>query len=104
MRNLLDGLPSGGEDEAFEDLLVRPGIRLKRIVSTGQSTPPGQWLQEEEDEWVLLLSGSAGLTLEGEPALTLKPGDHLLIPAHRRHRLDWTALDEPTVWLAAHLN
>jgi cupin 2 domain-containing protein len=103
MRNLLNGLPFGGEDEAFEDLLVRPGLRLERIVSTGQATPRGEWLEQGWDEWVLLLSGSAVLTLEGETSQTLKPGDHLLIAAGRRHRVERTAADEPTVWLAAHL-
>ena len=100
--SLLDGLPAGPEAaERFEDLLARPGVRIERIVSSGQSTPPGQWLEQAWDEWVLLVSGAAGLTLEGEPPMTLRPGDWLLIPVHRRHRVDWT--ETPTVWLAIHL-
>ena len=100
--SLLDGLPAGPEAaERFEDLLTRPGVRIERIVSTGQSTPPGEWLEQAWDEWVLLIAGGAGLTLEGDPALALHPGDHLLIPAPRRHRVDWT--ETPTVWLAVHL-
>ncbi|HTK35558.1 MAG TPA: cupin domain-containing protein [Caulobacteraceae bacterium] len=103
MDSLLQGLPTGAEAaERFEDLLVRPGVRLERIVSTGQATPLGAWLDQAADEWVLLVAGRAGLTLEGEAPLTLVPGDHLLIPAHRRHRVDWT--DTPTVWLALHLD
>lgn len=102
MDNLFQGLPAEAEPaERFDDLLTRPGLRIERIVSTGQSTPPGAWLDQAWDEWVLLVSGRAGLTLEGEALLTLAPGDHLLIPARRRHRVDFT--DIPTVWLAVHM-
>lgn len=103
MDSLLRDLPVGAEAaERFEGLLNRPGVRIERIVSSGQSTPPGEWLEQAWDEWVLLVAGRAGLTLEGDPPLTLEPGDHLLIPAHRRHRVDWT--DTPAVWLAVHLD
>jgi cupin 2 domain-containing protein len=101
--SLLRDLPAGAEAaERFEDLLARPGLRIERIVSSGQTTAPGQWMDQAWDEWVLLVRGAAGLTLEGGPPLTLAPGDHLLIPAHRRHRVDWT--ETPTVWLAVHLD
>jgi cupin 2 domain-containing protein len=88
--------------ERFEDLLTRPGVRIERIFSSGQSTPNGEWMDQAWDEWVLLVAGRAGLTLEGDPPLTFQPGDHLLIPAHRRHRVDWT--ETPTVWLALHFD
>jgi cupin 2 domain-containing protein len=101
LASLLDDLPAGDEAvERFEDLLTGPGARLERIVSSGQATPPSEWLEQAWDEWVLLVAGRAGLTLEGDPPLTLQPGDHLLIPAYRRHRVDFT--DTPTVWLAVH--
>jgi cupin 2 domain-containing protein len=100
--SLFHDLPSQSEAvERFEDLLTRPGVRIERIVSTGQSTQPGEWMDQAWDEWVLLVAGRAGLTLDGDPPLILEPGDHLLIPAHRRHRVDWT--ETPTVWLAVHL-
>ena len=100
--NLLADLPAELQDEQFLDLLERPGVRLERIVSTGQATPHGEWLSQAHEEWVLLLKGAAALTLEGETPLTLSPGDHVLIPAGRRHRVDWTDPSAPTVWLAAH--
>jgi cupin 2 domain-containing protein len=100
--SLLRDLPPGAEAaERFEDLITRPGVRIERIVSSGQSTPPGAWMEQAWDEWVLLVAGRAELTLEGDRPLTLEPGDHLLIPAHRRHRVDWT--ETPTVWLAVQL-
>jgi cupin 2 domain-containing protein len=101
--SLFRDLPDTGQAaERFEELLNRPGVRIERIVSSGQSTPPGEWMDQAWDEWVLLVAGGAGLTLEGAEPLTLGPGDHLLIPAHARHRVDWT--DTPTVWLALHLD
>jgi cupin 2 domain-containing protein len=100
--NLFDDLPGSAPAELFADLLVRPGCRVERIVSTGQATPDDAPCDQAHDEWVLLLKGAAGLWLEGQGECTLRPGDHLLIPAHVRHRVTWTAQDEPTVWLALH--
>ena len=102
MDNLLRDLPAKRDAEQFLTLVNRPGARIERIVSTGQSTPPGEWLEQPWDEWVLLLGGSAGLLIERTGEARLDPGDHLLIARGTRHRVTWTA-DEPTVWLAVHL-
>jgi cupin 2 domain-containing protein len=91
------------EREIFTELLSREGVRIERIVSTGQSTPTDKPYDQDHDEWVLLLRGSAALWIEGEGERELRPGDHILIPAHRAHRVTWTAQAEPTVWLAIHL-
>ena len=101
--NLLADLPDAGAGEAFTELLRRPGIRIERIVSQGQATPQDAPMVQDRDEWVLLLEGAAGLRIEGEDALTLRPGDHLLIAAGQRHWVTWTAGDRATVWLAVHL-
>jgi mannose-6-phosphate isomerase-like protein (cupin superfamily) len=103
LKNLLKRLPAARRDEAFTELLSRPGIRLERIVSRGQATPADAPMVQETDEWVLLLSGAAGLRLEGFEEVTLAPGDHLLIPAGTPHWVTWTGTDRPTVWLALHL-
>jgi len=90
-------------EEIFETLLERGHFRLERIVSTGQATPAGEWYDQERNEWVALLSGSAGLLFEGErEPRVMKPGDHLIIPTHLRHRVEWTDPDRETVWLALH--
>ena len=89
--------------EQFIDLLAAPSLRLEQIVSTGQATPPGEWLDQERAEWVILLRGAARLRFEGESgARDLRPGDYVSIPAHCRHRVDWTSESEPTIWLALH--
>ncbi|MEZ0250205.1 MAG: cupin domain-containing protein [Methylobacteriaceae bacterium] len=99
--NLFAGLPAHADEERFETLLTRPGLRVERIVSTGQASPPGFWYDQDEDEWVAVLQGSAELRFADEPApRLLSAGDHLLIPAHRRHRVERT--QNPTIWLAVH--
>jgi cupin 2 domain-containing protein len=103
--NIFSDLPERSPNEVFRDLAVVPGIRIERIVSTGQTTPAGEWLDEDRAEWVMLVSGSAAVLFEGEAApRELKPGDYLLIPPHLRHRVEWTARDSSTIWLAVHFD
>jgi cupin 2 domain-containing protein len=101
--NLFEGLPARLPEEEIEALLRAPGVRLERIVSSGHATPEGAWYDQPQAEWVVLLRGAARLLIEGEPdARRLRPGDWLLLPAHVRHRVDWTDPTAPTVWLALH--
>jgi cupin 2 domain-containing protein len=79
---------------------LREGMRIERIVSTGQSTPADKPYDQDHDEWVLLLAGSARLWIEGQGERDLRPG--LLIPAHRLHRVMWTVMGRRTIWLAIH--
>ena len=103
IRNLLGQLPAALPQEVFEELLRAGGARLERIVSNGQASPSGHWSDQEEHEWLILLAGGAGLRVDGEEdVLVLRPGDSVNIPAHRRHRVEWTSAQEPTVWLALH--
>jgi cupin 2 domain-containing protein len=103
MPNLLAGLPLDIDEEVFSDLLKRPGVRIERIVSSGQSSPPGFWYDQSWDEWVVLIAGSAGLAIEGQSETPLAPGDYVFLPAHTRHRVAWTDANQPTVWLAVHI-
>jgi cupin 2 domain-containing protein len=92
---------------AEEEILLlgdSPGARIERIVSTGQASPPGFWYDQPFAEWVFLLSGAAGVLIEGEDApRELLPGAYVEIPAHVRHRVECTDPAHPTVWLAIHL-
>jgi cupin 2 domain-containing protein len=103
--SICNNLPQASLPEEMVDvLLARPGLRIERIVSTGQVTPDGTWYDQDTDEWVLVVSGAARLNIEGEDAeRELGEGDWLLLPAHCRHRVTWTKSDPPTVWLAVHL-
>lgn len=103
IRNLFDELSTITDQEELTDLLRRPAVRIERIVSTGQSSPPGFWYDQAHGEWVAVLAGEARLRFEDERApRTLRVGDFVDIAAHRRHRVDWTHPTEPTVWLAVH--
>jgi cupin 2 domain-containing protein len=102
--NLSGGLPSRPlAGEFTETLYRRQGLRIERIVSTGQATPEGQWYDQDDDEWVLLVAGAARLLIAGEAReRELTAGDWLLLPAHCRHRVTWTSSDPPAIWLAIH--
>ena len=97
--NLFAELPCNLPEELIEKLVDAPGIRIERIVSTGHASPPGFWYDQTESEWVVVLHGEAILAFEDETRI-LKPGDYVLIPPHRKHRVNSTSLTEPTVWLA----
>jgi cupin 2 domain-containing protein len=101
--NLFDDVPRVLAAERVDVLLETPAIRVERIISTGHATPPGEWSDQARDEWVVLLRGRARLRIDGEPdERRLNVGDHLLLRAHVRHRVEWTDPSEPTVWLALH--
>ena len=103
--DLLANLPSTLDDEQFTQLLDRPGVRIERIVSTGHVTADGEWYDQDDDEWVVVLTGAARLVfLEPEVSVDLSPGQAVFIEAHRRHRVAWTSTSEPTVWLAVHVS
>ena len=101
--NLFVGTASDIDTEHATELLATTTLKLERIVSTGQASPPGFWYDQDWDEWVVLLAGSAGLRIEHELTVrALGQGDYVAIPAHIRHRVEWTAPDRPTIWLALH--
>jgi cupin 2 domain-containing protein len=101
LANLLSSLPDASAGEITEALVSARGVRLERIVSSGQVSPPGYWYDQDEAEWVLLLEGSARLAIAGESEdRLLRKGDAVFLPAHCRHRVTWTDPDRATVWLA----
>ena len=103
VENIFADIPDHRKDELIEAILQTPGLRIERIVSLGQSSPEGFWYDQDDNEWVILLKGSAGLLFEGqEDVLALKPGDYIRIDRHQRHRVEWTDPDKETVWLAIH--
>jgi cupin 2 domain-containing protein len=101
--NLLRALPRDGGEEIVTPLVSSPALRIERIVSTGQASPPGFWYEQDWTEWVLLICGAAELRIDGEAApRRLAAGDYLLLPPRLRHRVEWTQAEPPTVWLAVH--
>ena len=99
--NVFTDLPLRLPDELFTTLLKAANVRIERIVSHGHSSPDGFWYDQDQHEWIIVLKGHAKLRLE-EELVEMQPGDFVNIPAHRKHRVEWTTPDEPTVWLAVH--
>jgi cupin 2 domain-containing protein len=100
--NLFDAVATAAEEQ-IEPMVETASMRIERIVSHGQASPPGFWYDQDWAEWVSVLTGSARLRFEDEAQpRTLKPGDHLRIPPHTRHRVEWTDPQQPTIWLAVH--
>jgi cupin 2 domain-containing protein len=103
LKNIFKDIRSRSEKELVEPVSVCEGIRIERIVSQGHSSPPGFWYDQDRNEYVLLLSGSAGLLFEGESdMLVMLPGDYIDIPAHKKHRVEWTDPRQPTIWLTVY--
>lgn len=100
MRNILANLPTSTPQEEVGLLCASSNVRIERILSTGHRSPPGFWYDQEDNEWVTVISGSGEVVFENGNAFRLNPGDHLFIPARTRHRVQWTSPDEPTVWIA----
>lgn len=99
--DLLDVADKGADAEFQTDLAVGPGWRVEWIVSRGQHTAPGDWYDQDADEWVLVVSGSARLQIHGEDAeRELRSGQAVWLPAHCRHRVTWTDPGQATVWCA----
>ena len=88
--------------EQFEKIVSGKNIQIERIISTGQTTPSGQWYDQELDEWVILLQGEAELSYAGGTIIRLKAGDYLLIPTHTKHRVEYTSVEPACIWLAVH--
>lgn len=97
--NLFAAIPANLRDELSTTLLEAHSVRIERIVSQGQASPAGFWYDQEQHEWVIVLQGAARLQFE-DRVLELQPGDFVNIPAHQKHRVEWTTPDEPTIWLA----
>lgn len=100
MDNLFEPVPGELPEELISELLAVGGSRIERIVSRGHASPPGYWYDQDEAEWVIVLKGAARLEIETAGEKHMQPGDHIFLPAHCRHRVNWTDPNQDTVWLA----
>ena len=102
MQNIYELTQGLNHLEIFEQIVSGKNIQIERIVSTGQTTTSGQWYDQELDEWVILLQGEAELAYADNTRIKLKAGNYLLIPAHTKHRVEYTSIEPPCIWLAVH--
>lgn len=86
------------EGEIFDILLEHKNIKIERIVSSDEI--PDKVYEQKQDEWVLLLKGSAKLELDGK-VVEMREGDYLFIPSGQKHKVLET--QPGTVWLAVHI-
>ena len=100
--NLLHPLPDDLPEEWTEVLAGSDCLRIERIVSRGHASQPDIWYDQDQDEFVVVVAGRARLQYADDRMVDLVQGDYLLIPAHCRHRVDWTDPACDTIWLAVH--
>ncbi|MCP4320572.1 MAG: cupin domain-containing protein [Psychromonas sp.] len=100
MANIFQSIPKNLEAEVFETIIKNDNIELERIISKGHKSPENGWYDQDKNEWVMVVSGSAILAFDNKPDITLLAGDHITIPAHQKHKVTWTEPDIETVWLA----
>ncbi len=101
--NLYKELPPGSFGEWIQPIAETPSVRVERIVSRGQASPPGFWYDQDMNEYVVVIQGKARLRVQGiEDAIELATGDYISLPAHCRHRVEWTDPAQTTIWLAVH--
>ena len=101
IKNIFSDIQKHVPDEILENILQTDQFKIERIISRGHSTADGKWYDQDKNEWVMVLKGSAGLLFEGnDKAVIMKTGDYINIPAHRKHRVEWTEPEEETIWLA----
>ena len=100
IQNIYSSIPADISKELFQDILITDTFTVKRIVSKGHASPKDFWYDQDQNEWVILLTGRAGLLFEGsDTIIELTPGDYIIIPAHLQHRVEWTDPNIETVWL-----
>lgn len=96
--NIFDDLPQNLPKEVVQTLIRADDMRIERIISHGHASPADFWYDQPQHEWVIVLKGEARLQFE-DGVIEMNPGDFVNIPAHQKHRVDWTTPGEPTVWL-----
>ncbi len=101
--NLFSNLPDQIDKEIFETIISSASFKMERIISKGHSSPEDYWYDQDKNEWVMVLKGSAVLKFENDQeVIKMMQGDYINIPAHCKHRVEWTDPDVKTIWLAVH--
>ncbi|ELS33678.1 MULTISPECIES: cupin domain-containing protein [Pseudanabaena] len=102
MSNIYEIPAELNQQEIFEKIISSKNLLIERIISAGQTTPDGEWYDQGTDEWVILLQGKAEIAYFNGERIELKSGDYLLLPAHTKHRVEFTSNEPPCIWLAVH--
>jgi cupin 2 domain-containing protein len=104
VQSIFANIPGLLSEELCQTLFAKDNIRIERIISKGHCSEEQSWYDQTQDEWVLLLQGQARLMIEGQGEVALGAGDYVLLPAHCRHQVRWTAPEVESIWLAIHVD
>jgi len=99
VKNFFENTPDIFPEELIEEIYSTPDFKIERIISDGHSSSKDFWYDQDKNEFVFLVSGSAELMFEDEKSIELYPGDYLIIPAHKKHRVEKTDPHQKTFWL-----
>lgn len=94
---------AGDVNELVTIMAEAAGGRVELIVSSGQTSPEGFMYDQTEDEWVIILQGSAIIEMD-EDLYELSVGDTLFIPKRAQHRVAFTSSNPACLWLAVFWN
>ncbi len=100
--NIYQSSVSAGSKEVVEQLVAKNSLKIEKIASMGHSSPATGWYDQDDNEWVVVLKGDAIVAFEDGKKVRMGEGDYLDIPAHTRHKVEWTSPDIETIWLAVH--
>jgi cupin 2 domain-containing protein len=99
MGNLYENALPPQQGERFDTLLSHKGLIIERIVSTSKIA--SQQYVQEQDEWVVLLTGDALLDVAGRQ-VPLRAGDYLFLPSRTPHTV--LRVSDGAMWLAVHIH
>ncbi len=103
MDSLFKDIPAELPEELIENICSTGSVKIERIVSRRHASPEGFWYDQDQNEFILIVQGSAGLKFDGEDdIMVLKAGDYLNIASHVKHRVEWTDSSFDTIWLAVY--
>jgi cupin 2 domain-containing protein len=101
-KNIFSAPAETDKQEIFEILFQTNNFKVERIYTLQPYIKPGEWYDQPQDEWVLLLKGEAVLEMKDEEYIQLVEGEYIFIPAHKIHRVRASSKDKPCIWLAIH--
>lgn len=90
------------KSEFFETLIDSKNIKIERIVSKGNSDSPDFWYNQQQDEWVILIQGTAKIAFENEETISIVAGEHLFIPKFKKHKIVETSTQPECIWIGVH--
>ncbi len=97
--NIFENIPEQINEELTDILVNSNEVRIEKIVSKGHKSKANFWYDQSENEWVIVLKGTAKLMFKlNNKIIHLTEGDFINITAHEKHRVEWTS--EEVIWLA----